>query len=553
MKSSVPAVLSALFLSMPVGATVPRDSSAGQEYVRARAAALYATPDEAARRFADVLKTAPTDRATALRLYRQAMLAGDRALAEQAASVFVRDGEVPPDIEWQLLSQAVAAHDWKTAQAWSDRIAGDRAFGFAGPVLQAWLALAQGNRDPLALLQAGTAKSVDTPYVDEHRAWLLLALGNKADGVPAIRALADARGGRSTRLQIGAAARLLELKDAPAALAMLAGDNAALIRAREIVASGRPLPGAVTGAASGIAELLIRIAADVGRTEANPIALGLARIATELDPGNAETWLVTADLLGGLGQPGLAIAALDKVSAGDPLAPAAQASRIQMLSRDGRRDAALAEAEAAAAKPDAAITDHLLVGDLLAAMDRSREAADAYGRGLAIAQAAQPPRADLWTIYLMRGGAYEQAGDWARAKPDLEKAASLAPDQPVALNYLGYAQLDRGENVAAAMKLVEKASALDPQNAAITDSLGWAYYLTGNLPAAIDRLEAAAASEPADPAINEHLGDAYWRAGRHVDARYAWRAALLYAEGGIAERLRGKIDLGPGTDATAAR
>ena len=44
--------------------------------------------------------------------------------------------------------------------------------------------------------------------------------------------------------------------------------------------------------------------------------------------------------------------------------------------------------------------------------------------------------------------------------------------------------------------------------------------------------------------INEHLGDAYWRAGRKIEARYAWRIAALLAEGNDAVRLTDKINLG---------
>ena len=120
----------------------------------------------------------------------------------------------------------------------------------------------------------------------------------------------------------------------------------------------------------------------------------------------------------------------------------------------------------------------------------------------------------------------------------------MAPQQPAVLNYLGYAQLERRENVAEALRLVAEAHRLAPENASITDSLGWAYYLTGDLPRAIELLETAARGEPADSTINEHLGDAYYRAGRRIEARFAWKAALVYAEGAEAERLRAKIDTG---------
>ena len=50
--------------------------------------------------------------------------------------------------------------------------------------------------------------------------------------------------------------------------------------------------------------------------------------------------------------------------------------------------------------------------------------------------------------------ALERGGNWAEAKPALEKAVQLSPLQPVALNYLGYAQLERQQNFAEAKALV---------------------------------------------------------------------------------------------------
>jgi Flp pilus assembly protein TadD len=82
---------------------------------------------------------------------------------------------------------------------------------------------------------------------------------------------------------------------------------------------------------------------------------------------------------------------------------------------------------------------------------------------------------------------------------------------------------------------------------AITDSLGWALFKGGRTAEAIALLERATESEPTIAEIGEHLGDAYWAAGRRIDARYAWRAALVQAEDGDAKRLSTKIEFGPGT------
>ena len=71
--------------------------------------------------------------------------------------------------------------------------------------------------------------------------------------------------------------------------------------------------------------------------------------------------------------------------------------------------------------------------------------------------------------------------------------------------------------------------------------------------AAVTQLQAdyAAAADSAQAEIGEHLGDAYWAAGRRVDARYAWAAALLHADPVEAARLRAKLDSGL-TTASAA-
>ena len=92
---------------------------------------------------------------------------------------------------------------------------------------------------------------------------------------------------------------------------------------------------------------------------------------------------------------------------------------------------------------------------------------------------------------------------------------------------------------------------LRPDDPAITDSLGWAHYLRGDVAAAVPLLEKAAAGDPTEPTINEHLGDAYWTSGRLYEARYAWRAALVTAEEKDHKRLDSKIDIGL-SEATAS-
>jgi Flp pilus assembly protein TadD len=154
-------------------------------------------------------------------------------------------------------------------------------------------------------------------------------------------------------------------------------------------------------------------------------------------------------------------------------------------------------------------------------------------------------------LRLYRASALEESGKWPEAKAELAAALQQQPDNPLLLNFLGYGKLERGEDMDAAEAMVRKASALRPDDASITDSLGWAEFKRGRISQAIATLQRAAQADPAQAEIQEHLGDALFTAGRHYEARFSWRAALVNAEDDDKPRLQAKIDAGL-TTATAA-
>lgn len=135
--------------------------------------------------------------------------------------------------------------------------------------------------------------------------------------------------------------------------------------------------------------------------------------------------------------------------------------------------------------------------------------------------------AAFWHIHYTRGMSYEQIGEWDKAKADLEAALKLFPNHPYVLNYLGYALIDRGEDLTRAMDMIEKALSVQPDDGYITDSLGWAHYKMGEFEKAIPHLERAVELMPGDAVVNDHLGDAYWRVGRKIEAYYQWQRAQL--------------------------
>jgi tetratricopeptide (TPR) repeat protein len=539
------------FLCAPPASASVDDTSALTAYVRARAADSSGAAEQAARNYGAALALAPGNEVLAARALSQAIAAGDRTLALQAARQLDAAAKLAPDGRLLLVGEAFRAKQWKEAGRQIERLEQDEVFSFMTPLLRAWLAQGSGKGKPLALLDATSGNALAATYASEHRPLLLIAGGKAKEGALALAPLLEDESIRSQRLRIAAAAMLARKGGGKEALAILQGDAEALVEARRRLEAGKRLGGEIVTPAAGMAELLGRMALDLNGQEVPQLALSFARLATFLAPENAESWLIAADLLAGQGRHEAALAALAKVPRDDVFAATAADRRMTVLVDADRTDEALAEARQAVADRPAEIDNWTRLGDILNQTKRHREAAAAYGKALDLVKSGARTNNPLWALWLLRGSALTQADDWTAGKAALEEARRLAPDQPVVLNFLGYSQLERRENLAEAEKMIGEANRLQPDDSAITDSLGWAHYVRGDVARAIELLERAAQGQPADAAIAEHLGDAYYSAGRRYEARYAWRAALHYAEGPAADRLRSKIDTGLRPDLTA--
>jgi tetratricopeptide (TPR) repeat protein len=471
-----------------------------------------------------------------------AVTAGNWRLALDAAHVLERRGAILPDARLLLVAEAFHNRDWRAAATRIDAVEHDQLFAFTAPVLRAWLTIGSGQGDPLAALPAEGGQGVGAAYADEHRPLILLAMGRPGASAQLVRAAASA-GARGARLRIAGAALLARRGDRDGALALLEGNSGPIVAARSLIQARRPVPGAIAGADTGMAELLVRLSLDLQAQDVTQLAAMFARLATWLAPDNSEAWMVAAELLAQQDKERLAVPLLANVAADDPFAITIRDQRIRILLDGGDRDAALADALAATRAGSAATTDWVRLGQVYSALGRQTEAADAFGRAIAVRRDGDEAQAE-WALQLMRGGALDEAGNWPDARGALQQAYRLAPEQPFVLNYLGYAELVRHENSDEAERLIREAHRLAPDNNAITDSLGWALYLRGRLPEAIAMLEQAAQGEPADVEINEHLGDAYFAAGRRVEARFAWKAALVYADAAATTRIAAKMDGG---------
>lgn len=107
----------------------------------------------------------------------------------------------------------------------------------------------------------------------------------------------------------------------------------------------------------------------------------------------------------------------------------------------------------------------------------------------------------------------------------MRKVIQVKPDHAQAYNALGYDMLDRNERLQEGMSLVEKASQLAPEDAAIIDSVGWGHYRLGNLSKSLEFLRRAYSANP-DPEIAAHLGEVLWMKSEKEQAKKIWNDAL---------------------------
>jgi tetratricopeptide (TPR) repeat protein len=134
-----------------------------------------------------------------------------------------------------------------------------------------------------------------------------------------------------------------------------------------------------------------------------------------------------------------------------------------------------------------------------------------------------PKNADL---HFNLGTAYDKLNRFDDVVQEMETAIKLDPHHADALNYLGYSYAERGIRIDQAVSLTKQAVALKPENGYYVDSLGWAFFKSGQVSEALVELKRAAALVGDDPVIYEHLGDIYATQQRLSDAREAWLHAL---------------------------
>ncbi|HEY9090537.1 MAG TPA: tetratricopeptide repeat protein [Parasphingorhabdus sp.] len=515
------------------------------KYVEARMAESSNRPADAAAIYAETLKHQPDNLLLASKTYVKAIEAGNFDLAIKAVRALELHGAVDPEMPLLLFADAFAKKDYRAARTASLELQSLQNFSFLTPLLNAWIATASGE-SPLADLTSAKKDETGIFYHQEQSILHALAHGKEAQVMQLIDAMVERNEQRLAPIRIIAARHFLALGNENQALKILkrnrTGPEAKMFR--DIESDNARKYAQKVDAQVGAGFLLQRLASDLGGQRAYFPGLVVAQAAARVFPDSDYGHIVMSEAYGQIENIMAAREELEKIPAESAYSLLAVILEIASYVETEDYAAGQARLEKAIAQNPEAPELRALSGQLLQSSHDNLAAAKAFEQAIALAEKHGLPNSQLASYWLALGGAQEQAGLWPDGLESLKIANDLQPNSASILNYLGYAQLERRENTTSAIAAIRKAHELRSSSPAITDSLGWAYFITGQHDKAIDYLEQALSGEPQDPTINEHLGDAYWAVGRKYEARYAWKSAKLFAEGENAQRLAEKIDLG---------
>jgi tetratricopeptide (TPR) repeat protein len=529
----------ALFALGLSGAAEAKDEPETALYWQAQRADLGGDPVLALKSFERLLTKYPQSSVAVDRLFDTALVQGNLPAALKAARARQLAAAQDDSLPLLFYVDAWRRKDWAEAGKAAEQLEIAGVFGFLRPLLDAWTETARGRSGGVSDA-AMRANGTLAFYADDQLVYLDIANGNKDRAERRLRGFRGFGPDYARHMAMSSAYALGRAGEGEFANALL--DHIGI----EPIAF--PVKTKIDLGAEALAALFSRLSLQLQEQGARDQALYFARLAGWVGPESAFARMTLSEQLNDYGMADAAVALLDAIANDHPAWSWAVGDKARLR---GDTNALDIIRSARKLRPNSTGL-MLLEAQNVAAAGETAKASAIYRMLAERADKEDAAKGRRVTYRLLLGQSLDAQGDWPAAKQILEEAAALDGNNPQVLNALGYGLLERREDISRGLALVSKAYELAPQSAAITDSLGWANYLRGDYPKAISLLEQAVTVAIGDVAINEHLGDAYWQAGRRAEARYAWRAAALNADGEVGGRLSAKIDLG-WTEDTAAR
>lgn len=168
---------------------------------------------------------------------------------------------------------------------------------------------------------------------------------------------------------------------------------------------------------------------------------------------------------------------------------------------------------------DSRFETYFMLVDLYVKQKRVDEAAAEMDRVLVTQPNSVP-------VHTLRGVLAELQNRRDISKQHFSKALDIDSRAVVAMNNLAYILAEDGSELARALTLAQSAKEQMPEDAGVTDTLGWVYYKSGLTRQAVSTLEESVQKEPKNATYQYHLGLAYVKAGDKARARVALERTL---------------------------
>jgi tetratricopeptide (TPR) repeat protein len=529
--SALAAIVVAAPITLAAQAPSPQDLrglTASGSYLAARHAGQMRDALAAAAYYRAALKRDPKNTELRDRAFLSLLVGGDVPGAVQLAERIVQSDKGDRVAQLVLGVHSIEQKHYRSARRQLSQSVRGPITDLTATLLAAWSQYGSGDaKAAVATIDKLTGPDWYAIFKDLHAGMILDLAGNKAEaGKRFERAYKlDSSALRVVEAYASWTSRNKSSKDAEAILESFEKTlpNHPLITTdMEKLKKGEKLPPLIDSAKSGAAEALYGLGASLGRRGGEDLGLVYLQLSLYLVPDHPLALLSLADLYESLKKPDLAIMAYARVPKSSPLhrnAAIQMASNLDSLDRADEAEKQLKDLIKTHPKDLEAI---VALGNVLRGHKKFAECADVYSQG--IDTIANPTKAN-WVIFYFRGICNERSHQWPKSEADLKKALELFPEQPHVLNYLGYSWIDQGVHLDEGMDMIKRAVQQRPDDGYIVDSLGWAYFRTGNYDEAVKQLERAIELKPEDPTINDHLGDAYWRVGRTLEARFQWAHA----------------------------
>lgn len=429
-----------------------------------------------------------------------------------------------------LAVQSIKKGDYRAAEQQFGRISGDVQLGALRDYVLAWLKAGEKDypaaRALIAKLKPAGGERAEAPALVIEAQFDEMAGDKAAAEAKYLRAATLDKNGLRTTVAVAEGLRRLGKADEARELLKNYGEKYSdSVVMDGLIAPNAPMP-PPPSAASGISEILFDIGGLLSSDPRNmrvDLALVFYQLAASLKPEHDFAWLMIAGLYEQFQMVPKAVEALNKIGPASPLYWQARLRVAALDAQEEKFDQAVARLKTLVAEKPDRVDAALTLADLMRSKERYGDAVEAYDTAI---QRIRNIEERHWAVFFGRGIVQERLKQWPKAELDMKKALELSPEQPHVLNYLGYSWVDQGLHLDEGVKMLQRATELRPDDGAITDSMGWAFYRMGQYDKAVEWLERAAEQKGDDATIIEHLGDAYWHVGRKREARFQWERAL---------------------------